>query len=110
METNKIRAYLGFCIRSGKIVYGVDGIAEHRKKAHLVMADGDLSENSLKALCKERERFGCPMIVTQKGLLGELLCKPAVKAVAIREKNLALAIISAAEGNPQFNFYSGGNN
>lgn len=91
-------------------MYGVDGIEQHRKKAHLILADGDLAENSYKTLLKERERLGCPLVVTAKGLLGELTSKPAVKAVAIKDKNLASAMLCAAEGNPEFNFVAGGKN
>lgn len=94
----KISAYLGFCIRSGKIVYGVDEIAAHRKRVSLLIIDGALSENSRKEIYKAQERLACPLLETEEGLLGKLTHKPAVKAVALKEKNLASAILSAAEG------------
>lgn len=110
METNKIKAYLGFCIRSGGIVFGVDNIEQHRKRAYLIIVDKDLSENSMKTIEKSNERLNCPVLQTEDGLLEQLLCRPTVKAVLIRDKNLAAAILSAANGNPKFNLYSGGNN
>ena len=106
--TQKISAYLGFCIRSGKIVYGVDEIAEHKKRISLLIIDGGLSENSRKEIYKAQERLACPLLETETDLLGEVLHKPAVKAVAIKDKNLAQAIITALESEPQFKLYSGG--
>ena len=49
-------------------------------------------------------------MITERGLLGELTHRPAVKAVAILEEQLALAIVKEAESKPQFKFYSGGQN
>ena len=59
---------------------------------------------------KATEKFACPLIQTQANVLGELLHKPAVKAVAIKDKNLADAIVSVATGETQFKLYSGGTN
>lgn len=107
--TQKIGAYLGFCIRSGKIVYGVDETEKQKKGVCLLIADGALSENSFKAMQKAHEKFACPFLVTENGLLGELLHKPAVKAVAIKDKNLSSAILSAAEESSKLKLISGGN-
>ncbi|MBQ9118370.1 MAG: hypothetical protein IJY11_04130 [Clostridia bacterium] len=106
----KIRAYLGFCLRAGKIIFGVDDIETHRKKIHLLLVDEKLAENSKKRLHKANERFLSPLFLLDEGLLGELLLRPQVKAVAIKDYNLAKAILQAAKDQPQFKFYSGGNN
>ena len=106
--TQKISAYLGFCIRSGKIVYGVDEIAEHKKRISLLIIDGGLSENSRKEIYKAQERLACPLLETETDLLGELLHKPAVKAVAIKEKNLAAAVLSAAAASTKLKLIRGG--
>jgi hypothetical protein len=107
LENNgKIGAYLGFCIRSGNIVFGVDGMESVKKGVYLLMADKSLSENSFKTLIKLKEKFSCPLLITEG--LGELLHRPSVKAVAVKDKNLAVAIETAAEGNLQYKSYSGG--
>ena len=105
----KISTYLGFSIRAGKIAFGIDRI-ETLKKACLLIADGSLSENSLKIMRKTQERIGCPLLITETGLLGELAHRPAVKAAAIQDEQLALAIEKESSGKPQFKFYSGGQN
>ena len=110
MENKKIESYLGFCVRSGKILYGVDDIEKHRKKVFLIIVDEALGESSLKKILKAQERLCCPLLTATEGVLPAALHKPAVKAVAIKEKNLATAILSVAESDSQFKLYSGGNN
>lgn len=106
---NKISTYLGFCIRAGKISFGVDRI-ETQKRAYLLIADGALSENSKKIMIKARERMRCPLLITENGLLGELTRRPTVKAVAVTEEQLAKAILKESQGKPELKLYSGGQN
>lgn len=108
MQNDKIAAYLGFCVRSGKICFGLDSIEEKRKGFFLLMFDGALSENSMKNALALREKYRCPCIVTGAGSLGEHLKRPAVKAAGIREKNLAAAILKEAERLGEWKIYSGG--
>lgn len=103
----KISSYLGFCIRSGKICYGVDDIEQHRKRVYLLMMDAGLGESSQKSMIKSHQRFGCPLLIVEAGVLGELLHKPAVKAVAIKDNHLASAILSAADGETKLKIYGG---
>ena len=110
MEKSKIETYLGFCVRARKITFGVDDIGSQKKGVFLLISDGGLSENSFKIMQKSQEKFACPLLVTNADALGALLHKPAVKAVAIKDKNLADAIIKASESESQFKLYSGGTN
>ncbi|MBS1305437.1 MAG: hypothetical protein ACLR3U_01020 [Christensenellaceae bacterium] len=110
MQNDKISTYLGFCIRSGKIVFGVDRAEALKKGVHLLIADSTLSENSMKVLVKLKEKFSCPLLVTEGVSLSELLHRPAVKAAAVKDKNLASAILTASASDAQYKLYSGGNN
>ena len=110
MQNDKISAYLGFCIRSGKIVFGVDRAEALKKGVHLLIADSTLSENSMKVLVKLKEKFSCPLLLTEGVSLSELLHRPAVKAAAVKDKNLASAILTASASDAQYKLYSGGNN
>ncbi len=105
---NKIETYLGFCIRSRKILFGIDNVDKQRKGVYLLLCDEELGKSSLKTLVQAQEKFGCSMLMAEKGVLGEYLHRPAVKAVAILDNNLAKAILSVVESEPQFKFYSGG--
>ena len=67
MEKNKIETYLGFCIRAGKIIFGVEMIERQKKGVKLLMADGAIGKNSLKPTVQAQEKFGCPLIMTGAG-------------------------------------------
>lgn len=110
MEKSKISAYLGFCLRARKVVFGVDEIENKKKGVYLLICDEQISQNSLKNVVKARETLGCPLLLAKADALGQALHKPAVKAVAIQDKNLALAILSAVESEDAYNLYSGGSN
>ncbi len=110
MEKNKIEAYLGFCIRAGKIVFGVDRIEKVKKGVYLLLADGGVGKNSFKPTLLAKERLACPLIMTDEGVLGETLHRPGVKVAAITDDHLATAILSVVDSQPQFKLYSGGYN
>ena len=93
MGANKIETYLGFCIRARKIIFGVEMIERQKKGGKLLMADGAIGKNSLKPTVQAQEKFACPLIMTDEGLLGEILHRPAVKAIAITDESLATAIV-----------------
>ena len=108
MEKSKIETYLGFCVRARKIAFGADDVETLKKGVFLLVCDQSISPNTFKTIEKAREKFSCPLLMTSPDTLGALLHKPAVKAVAIKDKNLALAILSVANGDSQFKLYSGG--
>ena len=110
MQTGKIATYLGFCVRSGKIAFGIDGIESLKKGVFLIVADEGLSPRSMKNAQALKDKFACPLVVASEGLLGDALKRPAVKAAAIREKNLAAAILTEAERLGQMKIYLGGPN
>ena len=110
MQNDKIATYLGFCVRSGKIAFGMDAIENLKKGVFLLMVDDGLSPRSMKNAQLLKDKFACPLIVTENGALGEAVKRPAVKAVAVREKNLASAIVSEVERLGQMKIYLGGTN
>ena len=110
MERSKLQSYLGFCVRARKIVFGVDNIEKERKGVYLLLCDEALGESSFKTMRKAQENLACPLLIAEKEVLGAALYRPAVKAAAIKDKHLAKAIENAAESEPQFKLYSGGNN
>ena len=107
---NKLETYLGFCIRAGKIIFGVEMIERQKKGVKLLIADGAIGKNSLKSVVQAHERLNSPLLMTAEGQLGELLHRPAVKVIAVTDENLAAAIVAETKNQPQLTFYSGGNN
>jgi len=85
----KFAAYAGLAIRSGKVAVGTDNILNRRVK--VVLADSVLSPNARKKLDTRCEFLHVPLIEVES--LGELIYKPACKALGICEPNLAKTII-----------------
>ncbi len=110
METNKIETYLGFCIRARKIIFGTEMISRQKKGVKVLIMDGNIGANSLKIMTKARETLGCPLLITEGGALGEWTHRAAVKAVAVTDESLSLAILSVAANGRKIKLYSGGNN
>ncbi len=109
MEKSKIETYLGFCVRARKIIFGVDEVSKQRK-SYLILVDEGLGESSQKEVRKTWERLRCPTYVVERDALATLLHRSGVKVVSIQDKNLAMAILSVVDSEPQFKLYSGGNN
>lgn len=105
---SKVETYLGFCVRSRKIAFGAEEAEQQKKDVFLLLFDETLGKSSRKCIDRAKEKFGCMAFVCETGALGELLHRPAVKAVAIKDKNLAMAIVSATQSESQFKLYSGG--
>lgn len=109
-NVKKIQTYLGFCIRAGKIAFGVDNAEKQKKGVFLLLADEGLGASSFKTIVKLKEKFACPTLILEGGLLAELVHRPAVKAAAVKDENLAAAILATSEGESQIKIHSGGNN
>ena len=110
MGNGKIETYLGFCIRARKIIFGAEMIERQQKGIPLLIVDGSIGKNSLKTILRVCERQGCPLYQTDEGTLAEWVHRPAVKAVAVQDKNLAVAIMKESDGEPRIRLYSGGIN
>ena len=110
MEKSKIETYIGFAIRSRKIIFGAETIEKQKKGVFLLVIDGGIGKNSLKPMLRAQEKLGCPLYITDDGALAGWVHRPAVKAVAITDDNLASAMINSADDEPKFKLYSGGDN
>ncbi len=83
---DKINSYVGFAIKSNKVVYGADNILKN-KKIKLILTSDELSQNTMEKLqntkicllCLPSEQYNS---LNLKGL-----------AVGIQDKSLADAII-----------------
>ena len=89
-RNEKIYTYIGFCVKSGKIVYGYETVLLKKKKTYLVLCDQSLSPNSMKKV----ERFVAENHVEMRLIvdLPQYFGGRAVKCVGIGEEHLASAI------------------
>lgn len=87
----KIKTYLGFARRAGKLALGVNAVEAARGKVYLLVADKNASPNTKKKIASLEKRLSCPLIEVEdlEELTGKALCKLA----AVGEENLARAIL-----------------
>ncbi|NLL56874.1 MAG: hypothetical protein GX242_06650 [Clostridiales bacterium] len=89
MNLSKIKSYVGFAIKMGKAVFGVDTITTLRRPPKIVLYDHSLSTNSEIKLTNYTARNN---IVSYKVAMEEIYPEKNCKAIGILHKNLALAI------------------
>lgn len=87
---NKVKTYIGFARRAGKVVLGVDNILT-LKRPMLVIYSKELAENSVNKLKNSAETTGHTLIEVESTVA--LGLPDGCKAAGIKEKNLAEAII-----------------
>lgn len=86
----KIKTYVGFARKAGKVVMGVDNIVV-LKRPVLVLYSKELAENSVKKLEKASQTTGHTLIALEPTT--DLGLPDGCKAIGVKEKNLADAII-----------------
>ena len=94
MVGNKTATYLGFALRARKLTLGVNAIKALKGEVYLLVADSSASTNAQKEIMKLKARFSCPLTVVEnlEDLTGKAFCKLA----AVREENLARAVLGEA--------------
>lgn len=105
MAKSKVETFIGFCIKARKIALGVGAISSLKGGVHLVIVDGTAAKNSKEAALKFKNKFSCPLIVCKSGF-GDAVNKQDCKVAAIRDGQLAKAILDNCDGN--YEIYSGG--
>ncbi len=92
MKVDKIKAYVGFAIKSKSILFGLDKIKE--KKVEIIIFSEQLSKSSTIDLRKIAEKNDCKCIEIKNEEMLTLVGSEKVKAFAIQNKELAKAIES----------------
>ena len=89
---NKLETYLGFAVKSNKVVFGFDNLCETRKKVKLVVCSpsvNDKVKQKLILLCKHKKW----QMVETLDLLENLIHRDNCKVVGIIDENLSSAIM-----------------
>lgn len=87
---NKLSTYFGFSIKSNAILFGIDNIVKSRKPAELIVLCSSANEKTIRTV----QNKGSKVIQLKNILLSDLVKRDNVKVVAIKNSNLAKAIIS----------------
>lgn len=98
MEESKIAAYFGFAKRAGKLTLGVNAAETLKKSVYLLAADVRTEKNSRKIIEKLQSKFSCPLVYFED--LEKLVGRAGCRLAAVREVNLAKAILNQLAGEP----------
>ena len=93
---DRLKAYLGFAIKSGKIIFGYDKLFESKKNPILVLICSTLNEkntNKVKLYC-ERNNID---YIKLNDILGELVSRDNCKVCSICDNNFASIICKELE-------------
>ena len=95
MDERRIKGLMGLCVRAGQAVFGEDGCrrAVANGQCGILLADGDISENSRKRYEELCERTGTRMEMLPSGLLAEATGKPGA-AMAVKTGSFSEQMIS----------------
>ena len=89
MNTAKVKSFIGFAIKAGKALFGVDLILTSRHAPRIVLIDNSLSDNSKNKLNGYLNKNSIrSYTVDMEALYSGKNCK----AVGVMDKNLAQAI------------------
>ena len=94
MEINKVKSYISFSIRSGKIIFGVDKLFESKKMPILVMicsTQNDKVTNKVIRFCNDNS---IKYIKLQNIVLSEIISRDNCKVIGLTDINLANAIMN----------------
>ena len=96
-STARIKTFVGFAVRAGKIVWGTDNVLAWKKKLRLILASSDVSENALEKIRRYADDKPAKLSVLSCGEVAELVHREGVKVIGITDKNLADAIVQELE-------------
>ncbi len=103
---SKIDTYIGFCIKSGKLVRGSGAIDTMRRSdVKLLIMDGTCAKNSRRLALKFCNRFGCPLLICEKGF-ERIVNRENCRLAAVKDEQLAKAMLACSEEN--YRLYTGG--
>lgn len=88
----KIKTYVGFAIRSGNCIFGYDAILKSTK-VKCVLISTSISEKQTARLIRDLDELKIAYRSLSPEDMKEYVCREGVKAIGIKDPNLASAII-----------------
>lgn len=90
----KLETYLGFAIKSGKVIFGSDKLFDCKKKPQLVLICSSQNEKVTLKVFKFCENNNIECIKLKDSVLSELVKRENCKVIGIIDESLAKAIRS----------------
>jgi len=92
-----IKTYIGFSIKKGSVVYGLESLQAYRKKVHLILLCGSAGEKTARKTNELAAERNIPLRVSPE-LLSGLTGKINVKVIALTDENLAKPTLNILDG------------
>lgn len=92
MRIDKVKAYLGFAIKSGKVIFGVDKLLESKKYPQLVLICSTQNEKVTNKVIRYSLTKNIACIKLDNIILGDIIGRDNCKVIGILDLNLADAI------------------
>ncbi len=92
MRIDKVKSYLGFAIRSGKVIFGVDKLLESKKKPILVLICSTQNDKVTSKVIRFASSNNITYFKLKDLVLGDIIGRENCKVIGILDLNLALAI------------------
>ena len=92
MRVDKVKTYLGFAVKSGKIIFGVDKLLESSKRPHLIIICSTQNEKVSNKVIRYGDSNNVTCIKLDNLVLGDIIGRDNCKVVGILDLNLAIAI------------------
>ena len=94
---DKISCYVGFAIKSGKVIWGLDMLKKSKKHPRIIIIDGAISSNSALEAEYYATKNDVDVLYLPSNSLGTMLKRNNVKLIAVTDDNLAKAILKISE-------------
>ena len=91
---NKISAYLGFAMKSNKVIFGYDNLKLYNKKLYLIIICKSANDKYTQFAIDKQKQTNCDVYVTKDIILDDLIFKSNCKIIGVKNKELATAIIN----------------
>lgn len=97
MQSRKIDSYIGFAVRSGEVVYGLDAFFGAAGKIKLILYDAGTGAATLRKLKNFSGRENIGAIRCKSGYIPGAVHRENVRLIAITSESLAKAILQSDE-------------
>ena len=94
MDYNKIKTYLSFSIKSGKIIFGYDNLMSSKKNPKCVVMCSSQSDKVATKIARYCERIGIRLITFKDYKLADIIGRDNCKVIGLLDENLANAILN----------------
>ena len=92
--SDKICSLIGFAVKSGNVVFGLDDIIASKRRKYLIVSDKTLSSRSENGVIEAARKSSANRLISLVRNVEDIVFKTNCKVIAITDKQMANAIAS----------------